>query len=413
MDFSQGSLSFISKRLSLIFRLSTFFVNPMGDILWEYTPNRSLNPFYQNKRKNLFEVLNFDPAKPCEFPILQKSFYLENYILISLNQGGHFQGTILLGPSISSALADSKILGIINDLHLGAQREQILNYYHTVPVIPRDTLLEICTLVFHMVTQKMISPREIINEINTSLSSDLKFNMEAETAKTRQTSDFHHDPLLEKKLFNIIREGRIEDLKNFGNDFGDKVGVLSKSSFIRSKKNLAITSITLATRSSIEGGVLSEQAFSLSDLFIQRLEEMNKSEEIDQFLVEALLTFTQKVRQAKERRYSKTITTCQNFIHNHLYGKINHEQIANYVKLSPGYLSVLFKKEVGVSVNEYIQQARIDEAKNLLAFTDKPITEIGALLSFTDQSYFTKIFKKMTGVTPRKYRENPHTLETS
>ncbi|MHB0864972.1 helix-turn-helix domain-containing protein [Paenibacillus sp. SEL3] len=336
---------------------------------------------------------------------------MENYILISLHQGGHFQGTLLLGPSISSALPDSKILGIINDLHFGAQREQILNYYHTVPVIPRDTLLEICTLVFHMVTQKMISPKEIINEINTALSSNLKFHTEAETAKTRQTSDFHQDPLLEKKLFNIIREGRIEDFKNFGNDFGDKVGVLSKSSFIRSKKNLAITSITLATRSSIEGGVLSEQAFSLSDLFIQRLEEMNKSEEIDQFLVEALLTFTQKVRQAKERRYSKTITMCQNFIHNHLYSKINHEQIANYVKLSPGYLSILFKKEVGVSVSEYIQQARIDEAKNLLAFTDRPITEIGELLSFTDQSYFTKMFKKMTGVTPRKYRENPHTLE--
>nr|WP_083442866.1 AraC family transcriptional regulator [Paenibacillus sp. IHB B 3415] len=84
--------------------------------------------------------------------------------------------------------------------------------------------------------------------------------------------------------------------------------------------------------------------------------------------------------------------------------------IARTVGLSPKYLSALFKKEVGLTVSEYIQQMKSDEAKKLLAYSKTPISEICTLLSFNDQSYFTKVFKKVTGVTPKFYRERFHFL---
>ncbi len=61
--------------------------------------------------------------------------------------------------------------------------------------------------------------------------------------------------------------------------------------------------------------------------------------------------------------------------------------------MNSDYLSILFKKEVGISLSEYIQRERIEEAKKLLTFTTYSLSDICASLNFTDQSYFTKIFK--------------------
>ena len=231
-------------------------------------------------------------------------------------------------------------------------------------------------------------------------------NPDIEVSKRLQKIAFHHDPLVEKSLLKNIREGRVEEIKkNFYNVPEEEFGVLSKSSYIRSKKNLVISAITIATRASMDGGLNSEIAYTLSDIFIQQLEEISEINEIDKLLEEALCTFAEKVLRVREQRYSKTITTCQNYIFKHLYEEISHVELAKVVELNPNYLSVLFKKEVGLSVREYIQRVRTDEAKNLLLYTSTPLSEICSWLNFTDQSYFTKVFKKFEGVTPKQYRE--------
>ena len=70
--------------------------------------------------------------------------------------------------------------------------------------------------------------------------------------------------------------------------------------------------------------------------------------------------------------------------------------------MNSDYLSILFKKEVGISLIEYIQRERIEEAKKLLTFTTYPLSDICASLNFSDQSYFTKIFKN----SPMKHLVN-------
>ena len=75
------------------------------------------------------------------------------------------------------------------------------------------------------------------------------------------------------------------------------------------------------------------------------------------------------------------------------------------VPLSPAYFSDLFKKETGSNFSEYLNKVRIDNAKLLLENDDLPLIEVSLLCGFEDQSYFTKIFKKLTGTTPKKYKE--------
>ena len=79
-------------------------------------------------------------------------------------------------------------------------------------------------------------------------------------------------------------------------------------------------------------------------------------------------------------------------------------KVANHVHLNPTYFSTLFKQSTGSSFKEYLNMVRIEESKRLLANTDYSIIDISLATGFEDQSYFSKVFKKFTGLTPKQYR---------
>ena len=402
----------LCKLVSDTFDLSVFFVKPSGEISFEIIDNSVLNPLYKNEKQNLFTLLNFEPVKQYSYPVIRKTYFYENYILISVVHDDLFEGTVIIGPSLPYVLFEQKINGLINDFHVFAQREQVVHYYNSTPVIPYEKLLKVSVMAFYLITQTLISAEMVAKEnLKRGQLGENKDKNRLTSTKREQPAAVHHDPLLEKKLLSIIREGRVEELRSFTQMEEESTGVLSKSSYIRSKKNIAIAGITLATRASIDGGLQPEIAFSLSDIYIQRLEDLKTIKEIDQLSVEAIFTFTGKVHEVKEDRFSKTITNCKNYIYNNRYEKLTHDDVANHAELSHSYLSILFKKEVGISVSDYIQQVKIVEAKNLIEYTNTPLSEIGSLLNFSDQSYFTKVFKKHMGLTPKQYKEKHHLME--
>lgn len=84
--------------------------------------------------------------------------------------------------------------------------------------------------------------------------------------------------------------------------------------------------------------------------------------------------------------------------------EITREELAKSVYMSPDYLSKLFKKEAGVSLSDYIIKKRILLAKQLLIFSDLSVEEITERFHFSSASYFIKVFKRRTGITPQQYR---------
>lgn len=80
------------------------------------------------------------------------------------------------------------------------------------------------------------------------------------------------------------------------------------------------------------------------------------------------------------------------------------KNLADKVNLSPGYLSDLLKKETGKNAQDHIHYYLIEEAKNILISSDKPVGEVAYLLGFEYPQYFNKLFKQKTGLTPTEYR---------
>lgn len=400
----------ICKLISDTHDVSTFFVTPSGEITFECIDHRILNPLYYNDKQNLFTFLNFEPEKQHVIPIIKKTYFFENYVLVSALTNHEFIGTIIIGPILPYVLFEHKINGVINDFHVFANREQVLNYYQSIPVFPKEKIINLSIMCFYMINQELLSKDRVVHENDALNQMSEKIRSTNILDKKYLQLATHHDPIIEKQFLTIIKEGRVEELRKFTQFEEETTGVLSKSSHIRSKKNLGIVAIAIATRAAIDGGLHSEIAFSLSDSYIQRLEDLSTIKDLDNLQMEAVLTFTKMVSEVKEEQFSKTVSACKNYIYSNRYEKITHDEVAGHVQLSHSYLSVLFKKEVGISVSDYIQKVKVEEAKNLIIYTNTPLSEISSLLQFTDQSYFTKVFKKIEGITPKQYKEKHHLL---
>lgn len=94
-----------------------------------------------------------------------------------------------------------------------------------------------------------------------------------------------------------------------------------------------------------------------------------------------------------------------NFIETHYAESITLEEVSEHVGLSPTYFSKIFKNELGKGYAEYLAELRIEKSKKLLAETTESVKEISALVGYPDQKYFSKLFRKITGIKPSEYRK--------
>lgn len=183
-------------------------------------------------------------------------------------------------------------------------------------------------------------------------------------------------------------------------------GTLSKNELQNYKYHVAIT-LALVARYCIEGGMDLSRAYSLSDFYIQKVDEVQNLEDLDSLHLTAVMDYCRRMNELRKRKIcSKPVLRCIDYIYDNLHTRITLETLAEHVHLSPTYLSKLFKKETGRSLSDYIQRVKVDTASNMLLYSEHNPAEIASFLAFPSQSYFTQVFKKHTGMTPTRFKAN-------
>lgn len=223
-----------------------------------------------------------------------------------------------------------------------------------------------------------------------------------------------HNPYdQEVREVSSIRNGDLKQLEqSIAEDYPGTVGILAKTR-LRSAQNLAIVIITLASRAAIEGGLMPEIAYTLSDSYIQKVEALHIPEAAIQLARKAEYQYASMVHNIKSSKKPMTgaaecdsrITQCKDYIYAHLSGKISTSDIADTLHLNSNYLSNLFKKEEGITITEYILNEKIKLAKNMLIYSRYSYSTIAAYLGFSSQSHLGKQFKRITGMTLHNYRK--------
>jgi len=224
---------------------------------------------------------------------------------------------------------------------------------------------------------------------------------------TRRETEWAHVPYeKELELLACVKTGDVERVKDmlFGM-FPKHEGHMSENPR-RNAIYSFVASVTLVTRFAVEGGLDVETAYSLSDAYIKSADAAKTPDDVFKLLPKMALDFTEKVRRAKRsaKPLTPVIKKAAEYIDSNLHRHITLEELGSVTRCNPAYISVKFKKETGFAVTDYINRAKIDAAKQLLQDTELTISDVAYTLAFSSQSYFSKLFRELTGEMPRDYR---------
>lgn len=139
----------------------------------------------------------------------------------------------------------------------------------------------------------------------------------------------------------------------------------------------------------------------LNDLIMQ----VTYIENIETLIKELIIEIEIALNEIRSSGYKQVSTLAVEYIDRHFKESISLEDVAEHISMSKHYLSATFKKEIGINMSLYINQKKIEAAKKYIRSSDMKNKEIYSLIGFSNQQYFSKVFKKITGMTVKEYRE--------
>lgn len=216
----------------------------------------------------------------------------------------------------------------------------------------------------------------------------------------------------EKLILSYIRQGEPAHLQNLLNaPPAAQAGKMSEDT-LRQIKNTCVCMATIASRAAIDGGLDSRTAFRMSDLYIQKTELLQDIPSLEKLRADLCVDFAEQVRRVRYRVLPESeesggslFASCAEYVAQNIYNPIRAEEMARTLGYTRSYLSSQFRQCTGMTLTQYVLQEKIFEAQRMLEFTDKSLTEIAALFSFSSQSHFQNVFKRVTGETPMEYRK--------
>lgn len=214
----------------------------------------------------------------------------------------------------------------------------------------------------------------------------------------------HPSYYLEKKLIRQIELGLESDAYVTLNTINALERAYLSDNPVRSLKFSLISSCALFSRAAIESHVSPEDAFSQADICILHIDKLDNIKDLTDYEYTMVQIFIHMIIKERTNLYSKYVSQVIKYVHKNITNKISLRDLENKTGKSKEYLATIFKKEVGYTILEYIQMAKIESSKQFLEFTTAPIVEIAEMFNFSNASHYTKVFKKHVAITPSKYR---------
>jgi len=158
----------------------------------------------------------------------------------------------------------------------------------------------------------------------------------------------------------------------------------------------------LLARAGINSG--SKIATEINVRYLKQIQEAKTIEELAGTLYTLVEDIIGQVTSFQGIPHALAMRKAEAYIRENFTRKISLREIAKFAGLSAPYFSTIFKEEMGENLSRYVNRLRVEKASKMLLETDSPLSEISSACCFEDQSWFTKIFKAFTGISPGKYR---------
>lgn len=311
---------------------------------------------------------------------------------------------LLLGPVSSQAVTQTQCKALLQEMNISLGKTKKLEYFLTkIPVINRSRF--ICTLrLLHCLLgnsengqMEDISGEEVIRQ---SIDISLK-------EKDDSWLEYHDTEEVEKKVFSVISHGKTRELLKIMKSLTNAALHPEKSaeSSLRLTKNSFVTAAAISSRIAVQAGLNYDLSLSVSDYYIQKMESLSHIEEVISLLEQMMLDYCERIRKLRTFHDAGYITLkIIDYVDRNIYDSCRLEDISKELNLSASHLSATFKRDTHISLKQYIQTEKVEEAKYLLENPELTISDIAVKLNYSSASHFQTAFKKISGMTPKEYR---------
>lgn len=339
----------------------------------------------------LYMLRDVFDAEYCMFRLPEAEKKWGNYCLI-----GPYQNEKADESWLNELVQSNKIPAI----YMGELQE----YYRAIPILSNyqefkeclvsiirmlyqnEKKLEICYLDQFTWTEELTAPE-----------SQEESNLSAKLIEERYR--------IENELMKMISQGNIDAALNATAKMASfRIADRFKEAS-RNYRNLLITGNTLYRKSAEMGGVHPYLIDKVSCALAKKIETICTRAEYTHFNREMVRRYCMLVQNYSFQKYTPLVRKAMNYIELNIAQGVSLKDLATELNVNASYLSTVFKKEIGQTVTEYINQRRIEMAILYLNTSTMQIQDIAFQVGICDVNYFSKVFKKITGMTPTKYRE--------
>lgn len=328
-----------------------------------------------------------------------------NHIVFPLTNNNVLLGSILAGPFLMDE-PDSLLLSDIGEKY-SIPTAPLLEMYEeagSLPVFEPAKVTYISRLLYYMCSGLVTDSRAQFNLNHNKLYQQSKINESIQMYKASPQINSRVYPYeKEKALITKLKTGDTEQAKALLNDLLGYVFFAEGNNF-EVVKSRALELSSLLSRAAIEGGATSDSVLKVNNQFLMSLQNITDLDDLCYKLQETIDVFTDCMFNYIPSKGNEIIKKAIRYISQNFSRNLTLDEVADHVHLNPAYFSTLFKQSTGSSFKEYLNMVRIEESKRLLSNTDYSIIDISLATGFEDQSYFSKVFKKYTGLTPKQYR---------
>lgn len=327
---------------------------------------------------------------------------------------GH-EESILVGPVFASPITENTVLAVARSNFIEATDLGLLRgFLAAIPNYSYNQFLNLIAYLYYSLNHEAFDIVGHFHAGSAAYENRIAAVHTENSFAAKERQQMHGTYQFENMLLSFVRDGEVEKLNQFllhtVKTTELREGTLADTP-LRQAKNLLIgTATTVGKIGAIGGGMDVEETYRLIDLYIQECEKAPSVDAVKMLQYNMILDFTERVSQGKvPQNTSREIFSCMQFIQNHTSHSIGIGNVAEYIGKSRSYITRKFREEIGMSITEFITQCKIRDAKRLLRYSEKTLSEISNYLCFSSQAHFQTVFKQNTELTPNEYRQK-HTV---
>ena len=345
----------------------------------------------------------------ARFPDARALYFLhETLVMFGIVADLENRRFVFIGPLAQQNATERDISDYLFAAGLSTDTTQaIAAYLNSVRPLTLNGLQQLLCNIDLILNDEMISVDDLVSIYDSENNDKILF---AERELQNDTADDRRDIYLTEnfngRMQYCIMNGDIDGLGNLLNQM-DPIPFqeLSKVDSLREFTIVAFGSVFAAETTALKSSVSAAELGRIKQFYLDRIDASRSIDDLRQLIISSLFEFTKCV---KEHLYQKTdnpvIDRAINYIKANINSKLLIDDIAEGIRANAHYLFVRFKQETGKTMTQFINEEKIKKACYYLMFTDKSLAEISSYLSFSSQSYFQSIFKKVMGVTPTEWR---------